>query len=1086
MVSVASKLNLQAFMALAWALAAGLPVLFRQYLPDAVVCVWALITAALPVFSYLGVFVKPKGGVQQIMHDLVADAAPAADDCTTKRQSNVTMHGRACYLVANASPGSTSPTAPPHQAQSTAAVDSIYIGPHSVASPLCTLSAAAAHSAETSRAGSAADSGQLTSAPQAVVESVRSIADLRGSYMRYHSPYASSARVNAAIGSSAGAGAGAGRIRFQIKIPHMDPRDLRPDLVFAVGESLRVHDSGLQLVGAYVRRGCVELTLDLLDYGTALGRDGVSTACSNLAHDEIELAALVLSALRMRPQPAPAVAPLAVADSGQQQQQQPDDDDILVQRVGACWSMGWDADAQRWQARSTHGAVGTRDCVDGMVVSMSAPVAVQAATQLAPGAAATGCGALRVEVDLRMETRVDMADIHMDPTVLTVIAKANGRTVTAQVLSGPWRSIGATDVTLVSPLLPPLSSSVMELEFDLAHLAAGRSEASPGVVVRLELWYGARILDITSLACLVDESAVSELLAVQRDLAAAGRLDAEDEAYTSPEQQMVEMQHLLGDLCVWLDFAAMSPTPEIVGLSDMTALAPAPPSIIPPAAQLSPQDPLDMSTQVAALLRSPALQQPMLEAGRHLLQYFVCQGHTALARAVYTDLAPRAAAAGMSLDKYGEHLPLLHRAVRSDRREMVEMVLTWLCGPDSATTPGVAVWGNCSPSGITPLHLLAVDARCGGADIKAAVHDSPDLMAASRESIALLRWILTTWPAAVTVWNTARDVRGNTPAMLWAALGGQDVQVQTAAAVLAGQVLNAGACASELGSAANNDAAPNALNTGHLSGGDVAFQPGHVSAKTPRNATGSSACCQGAPKAAAAAADVAHLLQSGSVRPPRLTELLQLSLRGFPRRSLEREYVDYVTHSTAPSTLIWLVIMVLTHYTAFSKSPNMEEGRQALLGGSAYLVSLSLMVLAPRVYTKRRESLMLTCMLGRTLCRLLMTVLPDVLHMSDAVQKYIRYGVDVLLDGFMEGTFERTRVPQAFTARLLLEWPIMAAFLQVLGVRSTYGAALLRAAAVSGAGAFMSAVTDMRARAMFLRERQAHISITAAEKQKTQ
>ncbi|GLI70879.1 hypothetical protein VaNZ11_015900 [Volvox africanus] len=1072
MVSVASKFNLQAVIAFAWALAAGLPLLFRHCFPDGVVRIWALTTAALPLFSYLGVFVKSKGCVHQIKRDSVADSAPATDDCTTKRQGNVTPHGRACYLVANASPGSTSPTAPAHGAPRTGAVDSIYIGPHSVASPPCTLSAAAAHSAETSRAGSACDSGQLTSAPQTLVESVRSIANLRRNYMRYRSPYASSARVNTATGISDGDGAGVDRIRFQIKIPHMDPRDLRPDLVFVVGESLRAYDSGLQLVGAYARRGCVELTLDLLDCGAALGRVGVSSGCGDSARDEIEIAALVLSALRVRPQAAPAVAPLAVADSGQQQQR--DDDDILVQRVGACWSMGWNADAQRWQARSTDSTMATRNCADGMVLAMSAPVAVHAVTQLAPGAAATGCGALRVVVDLRMETRVD-ADI--DPTLLTVIAKANGRTVTAQVLSGSWRSIGATDVTLAPPLLPPLTPSVVELELDLARLAAGRSEASPGLVVRLELWYGARILDITSLACLVDECAVSELLAVQRDLAAASRLDAEDEAYTSPEQQVMEMQQLLGDLCVWLDFAAMCPTPAVVGLSEMASLAPA-----PPAAQLSPQDPLDISSQVAALLRSPALQQPMLEAGRHLLQYFVCQGHTALARAVYTDLAPRAAAAGMSLDKYGEHLPLLHRAVRSDRREMVEMVLTWLCGPDSATAPGVAVWGVCNRSGITPLHLLAVDARCGGAT-KAAMHDSPDRMATSMEFIALLRWILATWPAAVTVWNTARDVRGNTPAMLWAALGGQDVQVQTAAAVLAVQVPNAAACASEFSFNADNDVAPNA---GHLSGGTIAFEPVHVSAKTPCTATGSSAHCQRAPKAKAAAADVEHLLPSGSARPPRMTELLQLSLRGFPQRSVEREYVDYVTHSTAPSTLIWLVIMVLTHYTAFNKSPNMEEGRQALVGGSAYLVSLSLMVLAPRVYTKSRESLMLTCMLGRTLCRLLMTVLPDLLHMSDAVQKYIRYGVDVLLDGFMEGTFERTRVPQAFTARLLLEWPIMAAFFQVLGVRNTYGAALLRAAAVSGAGAFMSAVTDMRARAMFLRERQAQISVIAAEKEKTQ
>ncbi|GIL80527.1 hypothetical protein Vretimale_16041 [Volvox reticuliferus] len=1063
MVSVDSKSNLQAAIALAWALAAGLPLLFRQHLPDAVVCIWALATATLPVFSYLLTFYKSQGCVRKIIHDSVADAAPTVDDRTSKRRSCLNLHGRACYLVANASPGSTSPTAPPQQGPRTAAVDSVSTGPLGVASPPCTLSAAAAQSAETSRAGSAADSGQSTTAQQAVVESVRVIAALQRNNVRYQSPYASSTRVNAAAGSGGGGGAGLGRIQFHIKIPHVDPSDLRPDLVFAVDESLRAYDSGLQLVGAYVRRGCVELTLDLLACDATPDLVGFSTNSGNVPRDEAPLAALVLSALRIRPQPP-------LADSDQQQ------DRILVQRVGACWDMGWNADSQKWQARSTHAAVGWRssgehDCGDGMAVTMSAPLAVHAAIQLAPEARVIGCGALRVEVALHTET-LEGADV--DPTVLTVIAKANGRTVTAQVLSISKRPMCAVDVAPSSPL-PLLPSSVMELELDLARLAADRSEASPGLVVRLELWYGARVLGFTSIACLVEECAVSELLSLQRDLAAAGRLDAEDEAYTSAEQQLVEVQELLGDLSVWLDFAAVCPLPADVGLLEAPAS---------PTAQLLPQDPLDMSTQVAALLRGPGLQQTMLEGGRHLLQYFVYQGYTALARAIYTDLAPRAAASGMSLDKSGEELPLLHRAVRSDRKEMVEMVLEWLCGTDRARAPGVTVWGVCSPSGVTPLHLLAVDARCGGAATKAAMHDSLG-------SLALLRWILATWPAAVTVWNTARDVRGNTPAMLWTALGGQDVQLEAAAAVLAGQVVNVPAFASEASSAADNEAAPNALNSVHFSGGATNFQPGHAPVIVACNGGGSGSGSGSAIgsstdwQRAAAAADVERLLMPGSV-PPRLPEVLQLSLHGFPQRPLEREYVDYVTRSTAPSTFIWLVIMVLTHYTAFYKSPNWEEGRQALVGGSAYLVSLSLMVLAPRVYTDNRELLMLTCLLGRTLCRLLITVLPDFLHMSESVQKYIRYGVDVLLDGFMEGTFEQARVPQAFTVRLLLEWPIMAAFFQVLGVRSTYSGALLRAAAVSGAGALMSAVTDMRARAMFLRERQGQMRNTAVKKQKTQ
>ncbi|KXZ46331.1 hypothetical protein GPECTOR_44g10 [Gonium pectorale] len=200
-----------------------------------------------------------------------------------------------------------------------------------------------------------------------------------------------------------------------------------------------------------------------------------------------------------------------------------------------------------------------------------------------------------------------------------------------------------------------------------------------------------------------------------------------------------------------------------------------------------------------------------------------------------------------------------------------------------------------------------------------------------------------------------------------------------------------------------------------------------------------------------------------------LVGLLCLAVTGFRDRALERRYLDYVTHTTAAPTLIWLAIMVLAHTAAFVKSLSTGDAQQALIGGFAYTVSLCLMLLLPRLYTALREPLMLACLLGRTTCRLVMVLLPETFSMSDSVLKYIMYGLDMLLDGFLEGTFEQIRVPYAVLGRMI-ELPIMAAFIYTRGVRQSYVAALARSAAVSGAGLAMTALTDVRMRAAFVRE----------------
>jgi hypothetical protein len=97
------------------------------------------------------------------------------------------------------------------------------------------------------------NSGQSVGKPAGIVESAVAVAMLRRSNLCYRS--ASAAVVHR--GTAAGSTGRATHTQVHIKIPHIYPQDLRPDLVAAVNESLRMYESGLQVVGAYVRRGCV-------------------------------------------------------------------------------------------------------------------------------------------------------------------------------------------------------------------------------------------------------------------------------------------------------------------------------------------------------------------------------------------------------------------------------------------------------------------------------------------------------------------------------------------------------------------------------------------------------------------------------------------------------------------------------------------------------------------------------------------------------------------------------------------------------------------------------------------------------------
>lgn len=117
------------------------------------------------------------------------------------------------------------------------------------------------------------DSGaSLPSAPSAVVESVQAVSLLRRTHLRYrghhsvHHPAAAASIRSSAHATGAGEAAALSSLlpqqaarqrctQLYIKLPGLDPKDLRPGFVAAVNESLQLHGSALQVVGAAVRRG---------------------------------------------------------------------------------------------------------------------------------------------------------------------------------------------------------------------------------------------------------------------------------------------------------------------------------------------------------------------------------------------------------------------------------------------------------------------------------------------------------------------------------------------------------------------------------------------------------------------------------------------------------------------------------------------------------------------------------------------------------------------------------------------------------------------------------------------------------------
>ncbi|PNH08618.1 hypothetical protein TSOC_004807 [Tetrabaena socialis] len=163
-------------------------------------------------------------------------------------------------------------------------------------SPSCAL-AAAAHATATTSAGSSGEHSGASAAPTsaAVLNSIAVLA--REPPLRYRRSPCSSATLAAAALLRGPRRA----MQLHIKLPQVDPADLQPGFVGAIDAALRSHGSPLVLAGANVRRGCVQLTLDLLEaYGG--GGFGCTAAGGGTAMClELDLPALVLSALGVPP-----------------------------------------------------------------------------------------------------------------------------------------------------------------------------------------------------------------------------------------------------------------------------------------------------------------------------------------------------------------------------------------------------------------------------------------------------------------------------------------------------------------------------------------------------------------------------------------------------------------------------------------------------------------------------------------------------------------------------------------------------------------------------------------------------------------
>ncbi|KAG2487383.1 hypothetical protein HYH03_013952 [Edaphochlamys debaryana] len=971
-----------------------------------------------------------------------------------------------------------------------------------------------------------------------VVDSIATIASLRAGALRYR--------------SAVGAGAAApfprlvGGGQLHLKLPGVQPSDLPPGFLAAVSAALSEHNTGLQVVGAYVRKGCIELTLDLMERRLGPGEPHPAAGPpSDLAsHEELDLPAIVLSALGVPP-PVAGVGGSAGAPV------------VLVQCGGDTWGVRWDADAMQWQlserpASAAASVAGGQSGGGGSrlaAVTVTAPLALYAPVQLDAGPGAARRFTILVsgpDLDFGLAASAASSGLAVKPAggaagPVTIIAKANGRTAVASVLSarrggaslGYARGAGAEydaapqlyGSAAAGAVRPQGDVTVVELDLDVGYLSAGRPTSSLGLVVRLELWSSTGlVLGTASLAMLRDGACVRELLAMEAEWARAGDADPQSPGFLSPAAQREETVELLLDLGAWLDFAAfaLAPPAAAAGPSAVArggsprgarAQAQAQAEITSPRASDAEPDSVDLSDQVRCLYLEAGVQPTFIGAGRHLLRHFLHDGRLELARAIYRDLAAATGAAGAIAPDDDEEgadagaasaLTLLHRSVRSGRREVVEQALAWQAaaaadGPVAAAAasddddddtaeaapPPTSAWAARGPDRLTPLHLLAVDARCGESDAEG--------QEAARGIEALLRWVMGAFPDAVTVWHTARDASGSTPAALWATLGGEDLLVAAAAEALAAERRPEEAGSSR-DSQTTSDGSTRAL-AGLFS---TATATATMEPAPAPFSTAAAAALASAPSTSAAPASSSSELtpptatatgpdepfQDAAPLPPRAAsitgspgpaQLLRLAWTGFPSAAQERRYLDFVTLSSAPSTLLWLVIMVFAHAAAFLKSISTGDARQALIGGTAYVITLALMLVRPRLYGAWRERLMLACLSGRCLCRFLICALPSFLHMSDSVIKYVHYGLDVLLDGFLEGTFEPIRVPHVLLARII-EWPGAAGLIYTHGVRTTYGAALLRASLPAVVGFTMTAFMDVRSRAAFLRAERARLA----------
>ncbi|GLC33775.1 hypothetical protein PLESTB_000114300 [Pleodorina starrii] len=435
---------------------------------------------------------------------------------------------------------------------------------------------------------------------------------------------------------------------------------------------------------------------------------------------------------------------------------------------------------------------------------------------------------------------------------------------------------------------------------------------------------------------------------------------------------------------------------------------------------------LDLGPGLAALYATEGYGAHMAGIGASLLEFAVDRGwsHTA-------DLLVRQMlAAGVPWSEVlrrcsSDGLTLLHRAVRSGRADVVELVVA--LGEKHGTTfdwqavslndaagrqagdggDGDASIGGGGAAGMTPLHLAA---------------SLPD-------GGRLAERILREYQAACQLWGSTVDCYGLRPADCARASGhlhlADSHRAGTAGAAGGGEAAVAAAAATSppppgpsgtVGMSTNTISSVGALSGGGAAaGGDEAGNArgggaSHRHASPPQAAPARTCARVGLALAGAAAAATAALRG--------VAALLAAPFVGD--RDAESKYVQAVGSEFVLWCCGYLVFQMCTVFAVYGRM--VKEGRAHEMVGMAlfcapHFASAALLCAHYGAWLALREPLCVTVTLTRTAAKLAPVL--GLLPYPNSARNYLSVGMDVLLEGLIVAYFERMRAPFVLPLRAL-------------------------------------------------------------------